>query len=132
MCGSVEFTAKDVSQAASACHCGMCRRWSGGVWIGVFAKAIEWRSDTGLRTIQSSSWAERGFCSQCGASLFYRITQEGEHQGVLSVSLGCLDDASGLTVNKEWFIDKKPNGYALAGDHQTITEAEAFAMFAGT
>ncbi len=129
MCGAVSFTAKQTSEGASSCYCGMCRRWSGGVWMGVGAKAIEWQSDEALRTIQSSAWAERGFCSQCGTGLFYRVTAEGKHHGVLSVSLGCLDDTSGLQIQREWFIDRKPEAYALAADHESVTEAAAFAMF---
>ena len=129
MCGAVTFIAKQTAEGVSACHCGMCRRWSGGVWMGVGVKEITWESEEALRTIQSSDWAERGFCSECGTSLFYRLTAEGKYQGVTSVSLGCLDDPSGLEIQREWFIDKKPDAYALAGDHQTVTEAEAFAMF---
>ena len=131
MCGAVVFTAKETREDVSACHCGMCRRWSGGIWLGVGTKAIDWHRDETLETIQSSSWAERGFCSACGTSLFYRMTAEGEHQGTTAVSLGCLDDTSGLKIEREWFIDAKPDAYALAGEHHQVTEAEAFAMFSG-
>lgn len=131
MCGAVVFTAKDTSEDASACHCAMCRRWSGGVWMGVSTPSIVWEDDAALRTIQSSAWAERGFCHECGTSLFYRVTAEGKHHGVTSVSLGCLDDTSGLRIHREWFIDKKPEAYALAGERECVTEAEAFAMFSG-
>ncbi|HMR11168.1 MAG TPA: GFA family protein, partial [Polyangiaceae bacterium] len=85
----------------------------------------------GLATIQSSKWAERGFCSRCGTGLFYRLTAEGKYHGVTSVSLGSLDDQSGISLSKEWFIDKKPAAYSFEGDRQRITEAEVFAMFSG-
>lgn len=130
MCGAVRFTAKDLGEA-SACHCGMCRRWAGGPWIGVSAGPIEWQDDEALEVVESSAWAERGFCRKCGSGLFYRITAEGKHQGVTSVSLGALDDPKGIALTKEWFIDRKPDVYALAGDRERVTEAEIMAAFGG-
>lgn len=97
----------------------------------MFTKSIDWQGKDTLSTIASSDWAERGFCSKCGSSLFYRITAPGKHHGITSVSLGSLEDTTGLPLAKEWFIDKKPETYALAGERPTITEAEAFAMFTG-
>jgi len=128
MCGAVTFTAKQASEGVSACHCGMCRRWSGGVWMGVSTKELSFERDEALRVVKSSDWAERGFCSTCGSSLFYRLTTP-KYQGMTSVSLGCLDDTSGLSIEREWFIDNKPEAYALAGDQEAVTEAQAMAMF---
>jgi hypothetical protein len=99
--------------------------------MGVFVQSIDWHTKDTVATIQSSKWAERGFCNKCGSSLFYRLTADGKFKGVTSVSLGILDDSSGITLTKEWFIDKKPDAYSLEGDRKKITEAEAFAMFAG-
>jgi len=126
----VEFTAKDVSTEASACHCGMCRRWSGGPFIGLGVGSIEWHASSGLKTMKTSEWAERGFCAECGSSLFYRLTSEGEYKGVTSLALGTLEDQGGVTITREWFIDKKPEAYTLAGERERVTEAEVFAMFA--
>ena len=131
MCGAVTFTAKGVSAEGSVCHCGMCRRWAGGPWMGVSVDSIDWQKNDSLTTLQSSKWAERGFCSKCGSGLFYRLTADGKYQGMTSVSLGSLDDPSGITLTKEWFIDKKPDAYTLAGDRKKVTEAEVFAMFSG-
>ncbi|MBT8494829.1 MAG: GFA family protein [Deltaproteobacteria bacterium] len=131
LCGEVEFVAKGLSGEASACHCKMCRRWSGASWIGVFTQDIEWTRKDALGVIQSSAWAERGFCTKCGSGLFYRVTAEGKHQGVTSVSFGCLDDQSDVSLTKEWFIDKKPEAYGYAGERKTVTEAEVLAMFGG-
>jgi hypothetical protein len=64
--------------------------------------------------------------------LFWRLTAPGKYQGATSVTLGALDDRSGVKLLKEWFIDRKPEGYAFAGERQCITEAEALAMLAGT
>ncbi len=129
LCGAVTFTAKSLGDA-SACHCGMCRRWSGGIWLGVSTKDLTFTQADAVQTIQSSQWAERGFCNKCGTSLFYRVTADGKFAGHTSVSVGCLDDASGIEIGREWFIDRKPEGYTLAGDHEKVTEAQVMAMFA--
>ena len=131
LCGAVVLLAKDIDPKASACHCGMCLRWAGGPWIGVPAKELVFGDDDAVGVVQSSAWAERGFCQRCGSGLFYRVTAEGKHQGMTSVSLGLLDDTSGITITKEWFIDKKPDAYALEGDRERFTEAEVLAMFGG-
>ena len=131
LCGAVTFTARGLSAEASACHCGMCLRWAGGPWIGVFTKAIDFGDESAVTVAQTSAWAERGFCGKCGSGLFYRVTAEGEHHEVTSVSLGTLDDTSGVSLTKEWFIDRKPDVYALEGERTRVTEAEAMAMFGG-
>ena len=130
MCGAVALIARGVSEEASACHCAMCRRWSGGPFLAVGAEALEVLAGS-PRTVQSSEWAERGFCSDCGSSLFFRLTAAGPHHGITTVAYGALEDPSGIRVTTEWFHDRKPGGYALAGDLKAITEAEAFAMLDG-
>lgn len=104
----------------------MCLRWAGGPPIALFVESLDFERDGGLVWFQSSKWAERAHCKHCGSSLFWRLTAEGKYQGTTSVNLGALDDKSGITLLKEWFIDRKPDGYAFAGERQCITEAEAF------
>lgn len=95
--------------------------------MGVGVGALEIREGE-ARLIASSSWAERGFCAACGSGLFYRLTIAGKYQGITSVALGVLDDPSGISVVNEWFIDRKPEAYALAGELRCFTEAQAMAM----
>jgi hypothetical protein len=97
----------------------------------MFVESIECSQDAGLTWRQSSDLAERGFCRECGSSLFWRLTAEGKYKGTTSVSLGCLDDKTGVHLIKEWFIDQKPDAYTLAGERECITEAEAFAILDG-
>tara|TARA_R110002051_G_scaffold67323_2_gene121828 strand:+ start:2857 stop:3138 length:282 start_codon:yes stop_codon:yes gene_type:complete len=82
-----------------------------------------------LTTYTSSPWAERAFCGTCGCSIFYRVTAPGPHQGTYHVGLGTMDDTSGISLTEEIFIDRKPQGYAFAGDTRKMTEAEVMAMF---
>jgi len=110
----------------------MCRKFSGGVYLGVEvpSDALKLTKTEGHATYKSSEWAERGFCKSCGSSLYYRVMSPGPHNGTWHVGLGALDDPSGITMTGEIFIDKKPDAYAFAGDTHKMTEAEVMAMFA--
>jgi hypothetical protein len=131
LCGAVTYTAKGLKPELTACHCDMCRRWTGGPLLALRSKDVTWDGEDKIKTFTSSDWAERGFCSVCGSALFYRVTAPGPHQGAMHLAFGTLDDQSGFDVNLEFFIDKKPEAYTLAGDHKTLTAAEVMALFGG-
>ncbi len=132
LCGAVTYTAKDIKPEAGACHCSMCRKWSGGVFIGVEAQPDQMtiEGEEHINRYPSSEWAERCSCSKCGSSLFYRLTMPGPMQGVYHIGFGTMDDQSGMTFAGEIFIDHKPDTYAFAGDAPRMTEAEFMAMYA--
>lgn len=132
LCGAVKYEVKSDISEAGACHCGMCRKWSGGVYIGIRieAEGISFEGAENITVFSSSEWAERGFCKTCGSSLYYRVTAPGPYHGNYHIGMGTVDDASGLTVSQEIFTDLKPKGYAFAGDLDGMTEAEVMAMFA--
>jgi hypothetical protein len=61
LCGAVRFVAEGVETEHHACHCGMCRRWSGGApFFGVTVQSVVF-SGSELTRYASSKWAERGF-----------------------------------------------------------------------
>jgi len=130
LCGAVRFTARLKSDTLGACHCGMCRKWSGGPLIAVQTEGITFGPTETLKTYASSAWAERGFCVACGSSVFYRLTVPGSDPGHVHLAAGALDDLDGLSLTHEVFVDNRPEGYAFAGDLRGMTEAEVMAMFA--
>ena len=126
MCGAVTYTA-EVLPEMSACHCEMCRRWAGGPLFAVMAMTLEWTGDAQPAVIQSSDWAERGFCARCGSGLFYRITADVKVKGMTALAAGTLDDQSGLVLKREWFIDMKPDYYAFEGERSCVTTEQIMA-----
>ena len=130
LCGRVRYRLAEAPKGYGACHCGMCRKFSGGIELGAEVKpgGITWDGEENIGVYKSSDWAERGFCKICGSSLFWRLTMEGPMQGLLSLSAGSLDSLEGLEMNIEVYIDSKPAGHAFAGDHKRMTEAEVMAM----
>lgn len=126
VCGAVRFTADEVETSHHACHCATCRRWSGGPLLATFAGRVELEGADDLAVYASSDWAERGFCRLCGSNLFYRLKASGQH----FMMVGAFDDPSAFTLTREIFIDRKPGGYAFAGEHERWTGEETFARLA--
>ena len=132
LCGAVTFEISSEVTDTGACHCEMCRKWSGGVYLGIEVPAdkMALKGAENVSTYASSEWAERGFCKTCGSSLYYRITAPGPHHGGYHVAMGALDDTSGIDLKGEVFIDSKPNGYSFAEETEQMTGAELMALFA--
>ena len=63
------------------------------------------------------------------------MTVDGPYAGNVELPLGLFDDANGLTMSNEIYIDMKPDSYAFAGeDRQVLTRAqcvEKFPLLAG-
>ena len=125
MCGSVKFTA-ETAERFNACYCKMCQRWSSGTFMGVHTQSFEVvEGQEHLTVFKSSPWAERAFCAKCGSNIYYHAPEHGAP----SVALGSLDDTGGMNVAMQFFIDKKPDGFALANETKTMTEAQIMEKF---
>ncbi len=131
MCGAVRFTASDVPSEFGACHCEMCRRWTGSALLGVTVpqENVHWTGAEHIAKLQSSPWAERAWCRECGTPLYYHVTMDGPMQANIEMPIGLLDDASGMTLTNEIYIDHKPDGFAYTGDHPRLTRKETLAKF---
>lgn len=104
LCGAVRYDARVPQKTVLACHCVQCRRWTGGP--AFFSVAVEDARFTGEDSIahhRASEWGERGFCSLCGSTLYWRM--QGEP--VTGVAAGSLDDQSGFAVAEEIFSDRR-------------------------
>lgn len=125
LCGAVRFEAEEVEEEFGACHCVMCQRWSGGPFFATSVGKLRFDGEEHLTRYQSSDWAERGFCNICGSNLFYRIRKMESHE----MCVGAFDDKEGFILTSEIFIDKKPDGYAFAGDHPRLTQKETLEKY---
>ncbi len=128
LCGAVKFTLASENSQVGACHCSMCRTWSGGV---VFAldeiRDLKVTGEESMSVYKSSDWAERCFCKTCGTNLFWRSEQLG-HTVVMA---GAIENQSALKFVSEIFVDAKPAYYAFSNETKKYTEAEVLAQFAG-
>ena len=129
LCGAVRYAITQVPHHMHACHCGICRKISGSATISFYVPhdAIRLEGRQHIVSYASSDWAERSFCGRCGAGLWYRLTEGDAEKADYILSAGTLDDLTGLVLSKEIYVDRKPDGYAFAGDHPRLTEAEFMA-----
>ena len=126
LCGACRLTAEPQAEAG-ICHCGMCRKWTGGAFIAVETEtAPVFDEGAPVGVFHSSDWGERVFCRECGSSLVWR-SQDGAHH---AVSVQIFDDPARFPVTTEIFTDCKPASYAFAGPLKSMTEAEFMAQFA--
>lgn len=123
LCGAVTFEAEDIDTHVHACHCNMCRGWTGGPMQAAQVGKIKFTGEENITRYASSEWAERGFCSRCGSNLFYYLIP----QSMYLMATGTFDNADQFELAGEIFIDEKPTGYEFAGDHPRLTGAEFMA-----
>ncbi len=127
LCGVVRITANQASSDVGACHCGSCRRWGGGPLLEVDCGTdVEFVGADNIAIYNSSDWAERGFCRECGTHLFYRLKDSQQH----IIPVGLLDDDAERSFKTQVFIDAKPAYYQFANKTEDLTGAELFAKFA--
>ena len=106
LCGAVTYELHGELRDVIVCHCVECRRWHGtsGAYTTTATRddlavsdpegVLRW-----IRSPQSVTDADRGFCERCGSSLFWRAPRDG----TVSVTAGTLDGVTGLrTVEHIW------------------------------
>ena len=124
LCGAVTLHVEAGNAHAHACHCDTCRHWGGGPYMSIeCGSAVSFDGNDQVAVYNSSDWAERGFCRQCGTHLFYRLKANQHHY----VPAGLFDDQP-LTFDSQVFIDEKPDYYSFANPTTNLTGAELFAQ----
>ncbi|AFY91176.1 GFA family protein [Chroococcidiopsis thermalis] len=127
LCGAVSLSTTSIDRHIAACHCSMCRKWGGGALLAVECGSdVSFQGEENIGIYQSSEWAERGFCKQCGSHLFYRLKQNQQYY----IPAGIFDNDEGLVFEHQVFIDEKPAYYSFANETKNMTGAELFAQFA--
>ncbi|MCG8428980.1 MAG: GFA family protein [Chromatiales bacterium] len=127
LCGAITINASTMDKNVGACHCGMCRRWSGGPLLAVDCGTdVSFEGKENITVYNSSEWAERGFCNQCGSHLFYRLKENQQY----IMPVGLFEDQSSFEFDHQVFIDNKPAYYHFGNETRDMTEAEVFAKYA--
>ncbi|QIR86080.1 GFA family protein [Paracoccus sp. AK26] len=108
LCGAVTFAGRWGGDDLRACHCSQCRRWSGHVWAAAETADLTIRGE--VKWFRSSEEAERGFCPECGSSLFWR---RRDREGI-EVAPGAVDSPTGLRMAGHIFVADKGDYYDIA------------------
>lgn len=126
LCGAVTVIAKNMSNNVGACHCSMCRKWSGGPLMAIDCESnVSFTGEENIKVFNSSGWAERGFCATCGTHLFYRLKENNQY----FVPVGLFDDCEAIVFAHQVFIDEKPAYYSFANETKNMIGAEVIAQF---
>ncbi|WP_417458186.1 GFA family protein [Kordiimonas sp.] len=105
LCGAVRYEVAGPLRDIVNCHCSMCQKLHGsfGAHTKALKKNIKITRDDGLGFYKTSDVAERGYCRECGSSLFWQPF-DLDATGILA---GSLDDASGLKTMGHIFTGEK-------------------------
>jgi hypothetical protein len=112
LCGGVQFEVSVPLAAPDACHCKQCRKQSGHFWAStdVQRAALTVQGEDLLTWYQSSAKVRRGFCSVCGAALFWDVPGRDK----IAVAMGAFDTPSGTQLGLHIFVADKGDYYTLA------------------
>lgn len=123
LCGAVTIKVSGAHDPRpGACHCRMCQRWSGGLFLCFNAEASGVTVLGPVTRYASSDFAERAFCSVCGSHLWVRNTMpEGENYELVP---GLFDAVLGAPLRSEVYADRAMKSVRLQGDHPRATQAE--------
>ena len=90
MCGAIRYEATEPPHEVSYCHCRMCQRWTGNLFMSsAMFRDAEFRFTQGEpKFYQSSALIERGFCANCGTQVCDRYLKGVD--GVFA-TIGSLD-----------------------------------------
>lgn len=129
LCQKVRIKVAEAKPHVDSCHCSMCRKWSGGPLLAIDCGSnVKFEGEDNIKVFDSSEWAERGFCSNCGTHLFYRLKQANQY--IMPAGLfDQLDDLGNAEFTTQIFIDEKPRYYDFANQTKVMTGEEVFAAY---
>lgn len=122
LCGGVRYEVGQFARGVIACHCTQCRKTSGHYVAATQATHDNLRmiSDETLKWYRSSEAAERGFCSECGSNLFWRMIGDD----ATSIMAGALDGPTGLAMQSHIYADDIGDYYTLSDDVPTYSQSD--------
>ncbi|WP_424136132.1 GFA family protein [Roseomonas chloroacetimidivorans] len=89
LCGASRYTARGEPINIRICHCRLCQKATGAAFNARVLMPREAVEATGpIGRVASSAELKRGFCTQCGTTLF----SERASAGVVGLTFGSLDD----------------------------------------
>jgi hypothetical protein len=106
LCGAIRYRIDGPATPAVHCHCSMCRRSAGAVfvtWITVAAADLRFVRGQ-PRLYVSSSRGERQFCGDCGAQLTWSSRPAAD---TVDVTVGTLDHPERHPADRHSFADDR-------------------------
>ena len=113
LCGAVRFEVVGELKGPDACHCTQCRKTSGHYWAStdVPRSSLTIHGADNLTWFRSSERVWRGFCSTCGAALFWDPIKKD----TIGVAMGAFESPTNTRLAIHIFVADK-------GDYYDITD----------
>lgn len=111
LCGAVRYEVRGPLRDVVACHCTQCRRMTGHFLAATAARDSDLKvtQATGLNWFSASPGARRGFCSQCGSTLFWK----GNGRDYTAIAAGSLASPTGLKLVQHIFTADQGDYYRI-------------------
>ena len=128
-CGAVRFRVEGALGDASVCHCRMCQKASGNFYlplVSVRQAILTWTRGQPTR-FQSSNFAYRGFCANCGTPLTY------EAPDGVALTIASFDEPEEIAPTIQWGIEAKlpyVDGIATLPAEDTMADQGAASFLA--
>ena len=116
LCGAVTITVAVHEGVASACHCSMCRRWTGAALWCLEAPENAVTVTGPVKSFRSSAFADRAWCDTCGTHLW--VKSDGEDY---DLTPGLFDGARDVPLDRELYVEDAFAAVPLAGDHKRVS-----------
>ena len=124
LCRRVQYEIDGDLEDVLNCHCSMCRKLHASAFrTRAKVQASSWITTQGeefIKFYESSPGEHKGFCSECGSSLFTKFDAYPE---VLGFPLGTLDTDPKVTATRHVYVANKAPWYEIT---DTLPQSEEF------
>jgi len=111
LCGNISFKTSGYHRDVQNCHCVQCLKTHGhhAAYSKVEEKDLKFLSKKSLKWFKSSKRAKRGFCSNCGASIFFILIGTNS----VCIAAGIFNNPTKLKTSIEIFTKGKSDYYKI-------------------
>jgi len=128
LCESITFQISGSISKVYFCHCKQCRSWGGHYCaaVGINKAQLSFSRSDSLKWFASSEKAQRGFCGDCGSSLFFKEKGSSE----IFIWAGTISDQADLKPGAHMYTKDSGSYYSIPNDcvhfDHDITEDHSF------
>lgn len=119
LCGNIAFEGEAPNEPVSSCHCKQCRQWGSSPFDAYSVPLANLNFTSGedkVKYFESSEFARRGFCPDCGSNLFWHGDRLPEVKHRIAIAVGALEAPTGLKAGPHIFCAGKGDYYEIEGD----------------
>lgn len=119
LCGEISYRITGDIRGVINCFCSQCRKTSGHYVAAVRCTLDQLEIMEDGKTLtwyRSSEIAQRGFCNQCGSSLFWKPCQGG----TVSIMAGTLETPTHVESIENIFVEDMSDYHELPCLHSEI------------